>query len=248
MAVVRRHTGPSLVPDGLGGAMRRQLRRLAGLGILAAVLVAAVAMLTWTAGDPSLSHATNAPVKNWIGRPGAILADLLMQLFGLAAVVLLAVSAIWGWLMLRARPFDREGLRVPLGIGAAMVLAVAASLLPSPSGWPLPTGIGGVIGDGGLTVLSALFGRLTGIARYVALAVAGSIGLLLFAAAIGRILRPEPETLSEEIDRVAPKARRPAEEDREPGFVGVMVSSAVGAVAHGMLSTRARLARMVAEA
>jgi S-DNA-T family DNA segregation ATPase FtsK/SpoIIIE len=248
MAVVRRHTGPSLVPDGLGGAMRRQLRRLAGLGILAAVLVAAVAMLTWTAGDPSLSHATNAPVKNWIGRPGAILADLLMQLFGLAAVVLLAVSAIWGWLMLRARPFDREGLRVPLGIGAAMVLAVAASLLPSPSGWPLPTGIGGVIGDGGLTVLSALFGRLTGIARYVALAVAGSIGLLLFAAAIGRILRPEPETLSEEIDRVAPKARRPAEEDREPGFVGGMVSSAVGAVAHGMLSTRARLARMVAEA
>ena len=248
MAVVRRHTGPSLVPDGLGGAMRRQLRRLAGLGILAAVLVAAVAMLTWTAGDPSLSHATNAPVKNWIGRPGAILADLLMQLFGLAAVVLLAVSAIWGWLMLRARPFDREGLRVPLGIGAAMVLAVAASLLPAPSGWPLPTGIGGVIGDGGLTVLSALFGRLTGIARYVALAVAGSIGLLLFAAAIGRILRPEPETLSEEIDRVAPKARRPAEEDREPGFVGGMVSSAVGAVAHGMLSTRARLARMVAEA
>ena len=84
MAVARRHTGPSLVPDGLGGAMRRQLRRLAGLGILVGVVIAAVAMLTWTAGDPSLSHATNAPVKNWIGKPGAILADLLMQLFGLA--------------------------------------------------------------------------------------------------------------------------------------------------------------------
>ncbi len=130
MAVARRHTGPSLVPDGLGGAMRRQLRRLAGLGILAGVCIAAIAMLTWTAGDPSLSHATNAPVKNWIGKPGAILADLLMQLFGLAAVALLAISAVWGWLMLRARPFDREGLRVPLGIGAAMMVAVAASLAP----------------------------------------------------------------------------------------------------------------------
>ncbi|WP_296576386.1 DNA translocase FtsK [Phreatobacter sp.] len=249
MAVVRRHTGPSLVPDGLGGAMRRQLRRLAGLGILAGVVVAAVAMLTWTAGDPSLSHATNAPVKNWIGRPGAILADLLMQLFGLAAIVLLSVAAIWGWLMLRARPFDREGLRVPLGIGAAMILAVGASLLPSPSGWPLPTGIGGVIGDGGLTVISAVFGRMTGLSRIVALAVTGLVGLFLFAAAIGLVLRPEPETPEEEIERIAPKARRPADDDdHEPGLVGGMVSSAVGAVAHGVLSTKARLARLVAEA
>lgn len=249
MAVVRRHTGPSLVPDGLGGAMRRQLRRLAGLGILAGVVVAAVAMLTWTAGDPSLSHATNAPVKNWIGRPGAILADLLMQLFGLAAIVLLSVAAIWGWLMLRARPFDREGLRVPLGIGAAMILAVWASLLPSPSGWPLPTGIGGVIGDGGLTVISALFGRMTGLSRIVALAVTGLVGLFLFAAAIGLVLRPEPETPEEEIERIAPKARRPADDDdHEPSLVGGMVSSAVGAVAHGVLSTKARLARLVAEA
>ncbi|KAF0133392.1 MAG: DNA segregation ATPase FtsK/SpoIIIE S-DNA-T family, partial [Xanthobacteraceae bacterium] len=248
MAVARRQTGPSLVPDGLGGAMRRQLRRLAGLGILAAVVVAAVAMLTWTAGDPSLSHATNAPVKNWIGKPGAILADLLMQLFGLAAIILLAVSAIWGWLMLRARPFDREGLRVPLGIGAAMVLAIAVSLIPPPAGWPLPTGIGGVIGDGGITALSTLFGRMQGVSRIIALAITAGLGLALLAAAIGLILKPEPESLEEELDRVAPRARRPTDEDREPGLVGGMVSSAVGAVAHGVLSTRARLARMVAQA
>ncbi len=228
--------------------MRRQLRRLAGLGILAGVVIAAVAMLTWTAGDPSLSHATNAPVKNWIGKPGAILADLLMQLFGLAAVALLTVSAVWGWLMLRARPFDREGLRVPLGIGAAMMVAVAASLAPAPAGWPLPTGIGGVIGDGGVTVISALAGRLTGLSRIVALLVVATIGLFLFAAAIGWIFRPEPETLEEELDRVAPKARRPADDDREPGLVGGMVSNVAGAVTHGMLSARARVARMVAEA
>ncbi len=248
MAVARRHTGPSLVPDGLGGAMRRQLRRLAGLGILAGVVIAAVAMLTWTAGDPSLSHATNAPVKNWIGKPGAILADLLMQLFGLAAVALLAISAVWGWLMLRARPFDREGLRVPLGIGAAMMVAVAASLAPAPSGWPLPTGIGGVIGDGGVTILSALTGRLSGLTRFIALGAVLAVALFLFAAATGWLFRPEPETLEEELDRVAPKARRPADDDREPGLVGGMVSNVAGAVTHGVLSAKARVARMVAEA
>ena len=83
MAVARQHTGLSLLPEGLKGALRRKMRQLIGLGILAAVTLAAIAMLTWTAGDPSLSQASNAPVKNWIGRPGAILADLFMQLFGL---------------------------------------------------------------------------------------------------------------------------------------------------------------------
>ncbi|WP_163574649.1 DNA translocase FtsK 4TM domain-containing protein, partial [Klebsiella pneumoniae] len=69
--------------------MRRKIRQIGGLAILAAVGLAALALMTWTAGDPSLSHATNAPVKNWVGRPGAILADLLMQLFGLGCIGLL---------------------------------------------------------------------------------------------------------------------------------------------------------------
>jgi S-DNA-T family DNA segregation ATPase FtsK/SpoIIIE len=129
-----------------------------------------------------------------------------------------------------------------------MMVAVAASLAPAPTGWPLPTGIGGVIGDGGVTVISALAGRLTGLSRIVALLVVATIGLFLFAAAIGWIFRPEPETLEEELDRVAPKARRPADDDREPGLVGGMVSNVAGAVTHGMLSARARVARMVAEA
>ena len=123
MGVARRHTGPSLVPDGLGGFVKRKLRQLIGLGLLCGIAIAAIAMLTWTAGDPSLSHATNAPVKNWMGRPGAILADLLMQLFGLGAIALLGIAAGWGWQLLRNRPFDREALRVPLGIGAAMIVA-----------------------------------------------------------------------------------------------------------------------------
>jgi hypothetical protein len=35
-----------------------------------------------------LSHATVNPVRNLLGLPGAITADLMMQLFGLASTVL----------------------------------------------------------------------------------------------------------------------------------------------------------------
>jgi S-DNA-T family DNA segregation ATPase FtsK/SpoIIIE len=228
--------------------MRRKLRQLIGLAVLGAVAIAALAMLTWTAGDPSLSHATNAPVKNWIGKPGAILADLFMQLFGLAAIALLLVSAGWGWLLVRNRSFDREALRIPLGIGAAMVLAVVASLMPTPRGWPLPTGIGGVIGDGGLAVISAIFGRLDGLARGIIGLIVLGFGAVLAAIALGFLLRPEPTTLEEELDRVAPKARKPAGEDQEPGAIGQLVSSGVGALAHGVLSAKAKLQRMAGEA
>ena len=248
MAVARRQTGPSLVPEGLGGLMRRKLRQLVGLGTLAAVAIAALAMLTWTAGDPSLSHATNAPVKNWVGRPGAILADLLMQLFGLAAIVLLAICATWGWRLLRNRAFDREALRIPLGLAAAMTVAVACSLMPAPRGWPLPTGIGGVIGDGGLAVISTVLGRPDAATRGLVGIIILAIGGVLAAIAVCLLMRPEPVTLEEEIDRVAPKARKPADDDREPGLIGRTVSSGVGALAHGVLSARARLARMAAEA
>ena len=54
--------------------------------------------------DPSLSHATNAPVRNVLGFPGAIVADLLMQLFGVAALAFVLPVAVWGWRLASHRP------------------------------------------------------------------------------------------------------------------------------------------------
>ena len=62
--------------------------------------------------DPSLSHATNAPMRNVLGLPGAIVADLLMQLFGIAALALILPVAIWGWRLATHRALRRERIRV----------------------------------------------------------------------------------------------------------------------------------------
>ena len=70
------------LPASIREALARRLRELAGLGLLALSGVAAAALMTWSVQDPSLSHATSRAIRNIVGYPGAIGADLLMQILG----------------------------------------------------------------------------------------------------------------------------------------------------------------------
>ena len=94
-------------------------------------MMAALALATWSVQDPSLSHATDAPVHNLLGRPGAIAADLMMQLLGLGSLALLLPIAVWGYRLLGHRPLSRERLRVAAlaarrGAGGGVRLVPAA--------------------------------------------------------------------------------------------------------------------------
>ena len=100
------------------------------LALIALACIAALALATWSVQDPSLSHATSKPVRNILGYPGAITADLLMQTFGLGAIMLLLPVSIWGWRMLTHRHFDREALRIAFWILATVLCAGFASCLP----------------------------------------------------------------------------------------------------------------------
>ena len=89
---------------------RRRAAEIAGLGALAGVGCLGIALLTWSVSDPSLNHATNAPVHNLMGVPGAAVADILMQMLGLACVAALAPLAFRGWgLLIHRRLFGFEG-------------------------------------------------------------------------------------------------------------------------------------------
>ena len=70
-----------------------------------------------------------------------------MQLVGLGAVTLMLLVAIWGWRLMTHRLFDREVLRAISWILACAFSAGFASCLPRSAAWPLPTGLGGVVGD-----------------------------------------------------------------------------------------------------
>ena len=141
----------------LGAMLRRRLREVSGIALFSLAMMAALALATWSVQDPSLSHATDAPVRNLLGHPGAITADLLMQLLGLGSLALLLPIAIWGYRLLGHRPLSRERLRMLLWLFGAVLAAAFASCLPRSAHWPLPCGLGGVIGD---AVLAAADGAV----------------------------------------------------------------------------------------
>src|SRR5580704_17257540 len=88
--------------------LRRRLSELAGLALITLALLGAIALATWSVQDPSLSHATQAPIHNLLGFPGAIFSDLAMQLLGLASIELLAPEALFVWRLLAHRPIGEK--------------------------------------------------------------------------------------------------------------------------------------------
>ncbi len=224
---------------------KRRAAELLGLGALAGVGALGLALLTWSVADPSLNHATNAPVHNLLGAPGAIAADLVMQLLGLGCIAALAPPAFWGWRLLTERRLQYPRLKIGLYLVGIAATSALASLLPAPGSWPLPTGLGGVAGD----VMLALPRRLLSGAPWgmaVSGAVFAALAILALAAAagVGFAHRPNADdgTPSSKTARTRAQARMDDEEaEDEPSFG--MVS--IGAVIHALLTVKAALRRLV---
>jgi S-DNA-T family DNA segregation ATPase FtsK/SpoIIIE len=224
--------GMAFLTGQLGVVFKRRLREAGGIALISLAMMAALALATWSVHDPSLSHATDAPVHNLLGRPGAVAADLMMQLLGLGSLGLLLPIAVWGYRLLGHRPLSRERLRVLFWLLGAVLAAAFASCLPRSAHWPLPSGLGGVVGDAVLRVPPALFNvPLTGTRQLGAAIVLGVAALVAFAAAAGMIWH---DALDEEEDDELDED----EDEDESAWVSL------GLVAHYLLSFQARLARM----
>ncbi len=122
--------------------------RLIGLILLALVGIVMAALASWSVDDPSLSYAATNPVRNWLGFPGAVIADLSFQVLGLGIIVLLVPLALWGWSFVRRRVPTHMGLRLIAWIAATLLATGVLAFMPAPASWPLPTGLGGLIGAG----------------------------------------------------------------------------------------------------
>jgi len=226
------------LPASIREALGRRLRECAGLGLIALSGVIASAMMTWSVQDPSLSHATSRAIRNLLGYPGAIGADLLMQILGLGAVMLILPVAVWGWRMLTHRTFDREALRLGCWILCAALAAGFASCWPHNGAWPLPTGLGGVVGDALLRTPAVVFGPPGFLYRLVLGILLGAAMTATFLIACGLGSRPEDEELTPIEDDDTPFV----EEDEDAGSVSL------GWLFHAAMSTKARLGWLLSAA
>ncbi len=223
--------------------MRRRLREVTGLTLLVLAFLGAIALATWSVDDPSLSHATQQRAQNLLGYPGAIFADLAMQLLGLAAIVLLAPEALLGWRLLTHRPPDKKWRDI-VWIFVPAMAAAFASTWPVVGSWPLPTGLGGVVGDALLRASATLFTPRpdTTLTLIVLAIVYGLATLVALKLATGWRLRPrasvpdmKEDDEEEEYDRGADEQTEDEKPERGSAWLGMLV--------HALLSCKARLGR-----
>ncbi len=158
---------------------RNVLMRLGGLALIVLAGWLALALSSFSISDPSFNTATPAPVANAAGRAGAAAADLLLQLFGGAAFVIVPPLALWGGVALfRGAPLETPPVfwrRAALAPAAVLCAAAFAAVLPTPAGWPFAVGPGGVLGE-------ALFGAAAGMPAALGVPVPAWPFATLFAA------------------------------------------------------------------
>jgi DNA segregation ATPase FtsK/SpoIIIE, S-DNA-T family len=233
-AIDRSLDAVAFVSEHFRDILRRRLSEVAGVALITLALLAAIALATWSVQDPSLSHATQTPVHNLLGYPGAIFSDLAMQLLGLAAIMLLLPELLLGWRLLSHKPVGAKW-RALLWILATFLAAAFASTLPRIGTWPLPTGLGGVFGDVLLHAPAWFIGApLAGIRLLIASALLGIATALSVALAAG-IGWPRQDA-----------ERTPArvgDEDINDDD-GDHASAWRGMIAHALLSWKARAGRL----
>ncbi|WP_374307967.1 DNA translocase FtsK [Methylocella sp.] len=232
-------TALDVVPERLKAFAARRGAELSGLCVVGALAAVVVALASWSVEDPSFNHATSGPVRNLLGAPGAVAADLLMQMFGVAVVAVLAPPAFWALRLLTARRLERPAARIGLWAAGGVLCAGVAAFLPPTARWPLPTGLGGVFGDALAAIPRALFGGFQLGLSIVAIIFAAGAVLALSASVT---LRDRFEEDDDE-EGGEPVRRADAEEDAGPGFAMV----ALGAALHGVLTLKGAIARQIAK-
>ncbi|MBB3808947.1 DNA translocase FtsK [Pseudochelatococcus contaminans] len=237
MRTIRRNTSPTDdMPDALRRFLLQRTVELTGFLLLAVVIAAVLALATWSVSDPSLTHATEGRVANLLGTPGAIFADLTMQIFGLGTVALLLPCAIWAVRLIGRRPLPRLVLRLALWVLGTAAASAVASALPGTERWPLPSGLGGVVGDALLFGGKGLIGD-GGIGGLIVGICYAATAILALSAASGLGLSAQPSHFADDDED---DYRFAGSDDKDSPGWGIV---SLGAVVHGLMVLKASVMR-----
>ena len=165
-----------MLPEPLEHHLKGWGRRLSGCALILVGLVTWAALVSWSSAELRAGGAEHA--RNLLGRPGAVAADLAMQLLGVTTLLLALFPLAWGGELAARQSVNRWKLRLLLAPIAIFALAGGLSALPSLPRWPLLYGHGGVVGDLAFQLVASILGTLNpqraGVAAGLVLIAAGT--------------------------------------------------------------------------
>jgi len=160
-----------------------------GAAFVLAGLVLALVLASYHEGDPSWNTVTGAQPVNLLGRPGAFIADLLLQGLGFAALLVIPPLVSMGVRLARGLGLERWR-RYGIASLAAILLAACALGIA----WPRPVSLlpsqpGGVIGLMGSwmtgAAITSLVPSFAAIVTNAVVAVLGLAAIALFIWGLG---------------------------------------------------------------
>jgi S-DNA-T family DNA segregation ATPase FtsK/SpoIIIE len=221
----------------------RQITGLAGFLIFFLLALAIAALATWNVMDPSYSYATSNAPTNILGASGAIFADVVMQSLGLSSVLAMLPVVAWGLALVSGRHLHRLPARFGAWVAGSVLAAASVGCFPAPLTWPIPNGIGGVIGDMILRFPALFVGAypsgIYGIVLGCIFAVPAAWCMLFAAGITGKV--DDDFDYDDEDETDIPSRMRSVgddEDDDEPRFL------AFGVVIHMWYNAKARMRRM----
>lgn len=180
-------TTTPLFPPQIAEMLRHRLRQGVGVALCAVAFLMSVAVLGYAPLDPSFNTSSGgADISNPLGATGAVLADSLVQGFGLGWILVMMVPAAWGARLVLGMPLTRVPLRL-LGVFVAVLLGVAGFAgLKLGSTWPYGIMPGGSVGTLALHGVTGLLpGAWGNFGPFWAPLLCAGLGALLFFPALG---------------------------------------------------------------
>ncbi|MGA7463251.1 MAG: DNA translocase FtsK [Candidatus Korobacteraceae bacterium] len=117
----------------------RRLNELIGFLLFVFAILLVLALVSYSPLDPSLNTAATPaagkPAHNWIGVVGAFVADIALQLFGVAAFLLPAFLAMYSLNWFRSRPISSPYAKTIGAVALIAFLSGFVGLLPWPIRW-----------------------------------------------------------------------------------------------------------------
>ncbi len=177
-------------------AFRRSLARSAQLtgavALYAFTAFLAIALLSHSQTDPSLSTAAGDVVDNWMGKPGAFVADLALTAFGWVSVLFLPLTYVVARKLWRDADEEEHWggqwwRTVALLLVAMALLSTTLALVTDPRQHSWPAGFGGLTGLLGEGGIRAIAGLVPEAGRFWTILAGGLISLVGGALLAGRV-------------------------------------------------------------
>jgi DNA segregation ATPase FtsK/SpoIIIE, S-DNA-T family len=152
-------TDESTIPAALRRFLTKRAYEVSGLLLLTIIIAIGLALASWSPADPSLNHATGGKALNWLGYPGAVIADQLMQLLGFGVLAFLLIPLSWVIRFFRHEAPENPKKIVSCWLAATLASSCLLATLPVIGNWSLASGFGGNFGDvvaGGLLSLLSI--------------------------------------------------------------------------------------------